>query len=245
MVNRKNHAGETPIFRHVQLGATTALIFLIAYGANVNTKNGDGQTPLHIACSRPKLIKTVALLLGKGAIIDAEDKDGQTPLRIATKATNTAAIKLLMTSSKGKRTKTKRRSLTDPSGRRSPSKTSIPIPTRTTPGTEILVDSKTLAKLNLPPRKTPIQSTDYSAFGSLVRQQSTPPSEKKDLKPTQYGELSKLVRPRATSLRQPHKKQERKGRLSDPVARKTFMKRYRRKILTPGTLPPLNKPEES
>lgn len=222
MLNTKNHHGEPPLFRLARLGAISAMQPLIAFGADVNAQNKQGQTPLHIACSDPKLTKTVKLLLQNQAIIDLEDQDGKTPFNIATETLNADAVTLLVTHSRGKRIKVRRRSGSDPSDKRSPSKTSIPMQTQTTPGTEVLVDSETLAELKHPLKKKPPQSSEYSAFGGLVRQQSTPTNEKEPSKGSTYGSLNELTRTRATSLRQPNTPQ---GNLSN------MNKRFRRKSL--------------
>jgi ankyrin repeat protein len=55
---------------------------LLERGANVDEKNGAGETALHQA-ARNNCAAIVQLLLVKGAKIDATDYDGDTALHIA------------------------------------------------------------------------------------------------------------------------------------------------------------------
>jgi ankyrin repeat protein len=51
-------------------------------GANVNTRNQDGRTPLHLASSWGH-INVVSVLLNAGALVDTTDNIGSTPLYLA------------------------------------------------------------------------------------------------------------------------------------------------------------------
>jgi ankyrin repeat protein len=51
-------------------------------GANVNTRDQDGYTPLHLASSDGN-VNVVRVLLDAGAIVDATNIDGYTPLHYA------------------------------------------------------------------------------------------------------------------------------------------------------------------
>ena len=59
---------------------------LLNHGANVNAKDTDGSTPLHIAAQgeRPETAELVSLLLIHGADVNAKDTKGKTPLDSAT-----------------------------------------------------------------------------------------------------------------------------------------------------------------
>ncbi len=67
---------------------------LLERKANPNSKNSDGETPLHVAVSRPEFEKTVRLLLSHGADPNLGAQNGWTPLHFAANAClpNSAAI---------------------------------------------------------------------------------------------------------------------------------------------------------
>ncbi|KAI9448408.1 hypothetical protein H4582DRAFT_2051866 [Lactarius indigo] len=61
-----------------------AVQHLLSYGADVNALNGQLRTPLHAAAGVwHRGIDTVKVLVGRGANIDATDLDGLTPLHMA------------------------------------------------------------------------------------------------------------------------------------------------------------------
>jgi len=60
--------------------------YLIEHGVDLNCKNKEGNTPLHIAaCPYPRVedLKTVKLLIENGADINAKNINGETPLHNA------------------------------------------------------------------------------------------------------------------------------------------------------------------
>jgi ankyrin repeat protein len=64
-------------------------------GADTNTRDGGGRTPLHLAAVKGR--EAVARLLVKaGALKDAEDRDGRTPLHLAAMNGHKAVVRLLV-----------------------------------------------------------------------------------------------------------------------------------------------------
>jgi ankyrin repeat protein len=51
---------------------------LLEKGADVNAKNGFGETPLHCACKQGHEENVVSLLLENGAEVNAQGNDGKT-----------------------------------------------------------------------------------------------------------------------------------------------------------------------
>ena len=64
-------------------------------GAEVNIKDADGITPLHLA-ARENHRNVLELLLAKGACVNAKDKFGLTPLHLAAEQGNAAEVTLLI-----------------------------------------------------------------------------------------------------------------------------------------------------
>ncbi|XP_078673135.1 L-asparaginase-like isoform X1 [Branchiostoma floridae x Branchiostoma belcheri] len=76
-------------------GDNSTLQVLIQQGGNVDSKDYDGRTPLHIACSQGHA-NTVEYLLKNGASVYLRDAAGHTCLRDAIKFRNLSVIKLLV-----------------------------------------------------------------------------------------------------------------------------------------------------
>ena len=68
---------------------------LLAEGANINTKNGGDQRPIHIAVWTGNKAM-VELLLGEGALLEVSDKSGHTPLQMASILGNRGIEELLL-----------------------------------------------------------------------------------------------------------------------------------------------------
>lgn len=107
LAKEKLKAGANINAKHPYFGLTTlslAMIsahldmfkFLLANGADVNLRNTDGASQLHVAAYWVDGWDVVNLLVGKGAALNAKDADGQTPLHIAAKYDKRANAKALM-----------------------------------------------------------------------------------------------------------------------------------------------------
>ena len=68
---------------------------LIQGGANIEARNGNWETPLHISCRKRKE-KVATLLIGSGADINAADKEKNTPLHIACRISADQHVRLLI-----------------------------------------------------------------------------------------------------------------------------------------------------
>ena len=80
-VNTKNEYGETSLYKAFFNNATNACKLLIKKGADVNIRNNQGETPLHLATQLMyDDVVWCELLLKKGADVNARDNNGLTPL---------------------------------------------------------------------------------------------------------------------------------------------------------------------
>ena len=76
-----NHQGWTPFLRACRAFYEPEVIKLfLEHGANINGKNKDGETPLHIMAQHRANYDCLELLIDAGANPDAQDNDGCTPL---------------------------------------------------------------------------------------------------------------------------------------------------------------------
>lgn len=76
-----NHQGWTPFLRACRAFYEPEVIKLfLKHGANINSKNKDGETPLHIMAQHRANYDCLELLIDADANPDAQDNDGCTPL---------------------------------------------------------------------------------------------------------------------------------------------------------------------
>lgn len=75
-LNEKDENGETLLYKATKNSSKQIVRFLLVKGAEVNIKNSEGSTPLHIVTSA----YIARDLISKGADIYARDNEGKTPL---------------------------------------------------------------------------------------------------------------------------------------------------------------------
>ena len=64
----------------------------------LNSKNEEGQTPLHSSSSLMGGKQLISFLLSKGSLLDAQDTNGHTPLQVAVQFGNVASVEQLLAS---------------------------------------------------------------------------------------------------------------------------------------------------
>ena len=69
---------------------------LVIAGADVNAKNSNEQTPLHVACYRDFSTSVVEALLIAGANVNAKYNNGQTPLHLASNISDDSTVQVLL-----------------------------------------------------------------------------------------------------------------------------------------------------
>ena len=81
-----NHSGWTPFMWVCKEHCDPDIIEkFLQYNPNINLKNKEGLTALHIMARYRSSFDCLALLIKKGANVDAQDNDGWTPLMVAVK----------------------------------------------------------------------------------------------------------------------------------------------------------------
>lgn len=84
-IMEKGRAGNTPLHYACDGKAAASIIWLLGFGADVNAKNDNAQTPMHLLMtSGDKLrdVKTLREMVFRGADKSAIDDQGRTPLEI-------------------------------------------------------------------------------------------------------------------------------------------------------------------
>jgi ankyrin repeat protein len=83
------------LYLAVQRGDIDQIERHIYWGADINQPNVDGETPLHVAAAKGRLV-VVKLLLKHAAEIDAANRDGHSPLYAAVMADRTQVAQYLV-----------------------------------------------------------------------------------------------------------------------------------------------------
>ncbi|KAL4646456.1 ankyrin repeat and SOCS box protein 10-like [Arapaima gigas] len=94
---------DTPLHVAARHGLVDHVDLYLRYGAEVEKKNDEGQTPLNTACSEPqapedleRYFRVCEVLVRAGADVRAGDRDNQTPLHMACKHVNPGVVDLLL-----------------------------------------------------------------------------------------------------------------------------------------------------
>ncbi|KIE05788.1 hypothetical protein NF27_CT00040 [Candidatus Jidaibacter acanthamoeba] len=92
--------GENPLQSSILTGdknlISDLIPLLIKYGADVNIRNENGRTPLHLAAHHGLRDACALLLKQEGIIVDAADKKGYTPLHHAASAGKIGCCRILL-----------------------------------------------------------------------------------------------------------------------------------------------------
>ncbi|XP_064602641.1 protein fem-1 homolog C-like [Liolophura sinensis] len=95
-----NHAGNfgTPLMSACKDGNTQIIDQLLESGANVNltSRNGNGQTALHISCLAHDNVDNIRTLIAHGANVNHRDRDGHCPAFKACMGANCSVAELLL-----------------------------------------------------------------------------------------------------------------------------------------------------
>ncbi|CCX10138.1 Similar to Ankyrin repeat domain-containing protein 50; acc. no. Q9ULJ7 [Pyronema omphalodes CBS 100304] len=75
--------GLTALFHAARKGHLKTVELLLERGAEVDSKDKNGRTPLSFAAKAYGSFETVKLLLERGAEVDSKNKNGRTPLSFA------------------------------------------------------------------------------------------------------------------------------------------------------------------
>ncbi|KFP60607.1 Ankyrin repeat and SOCS box protein 10, partial [Cariama cristata] len=101
--SRTEDEDDTALHVAARHGLTDHVQLLLRYGAELEAKNEEGQTPLNAACAQPhqpqdmdRYYRVCQLLVERGASINAADRDRQHPLHLACKNANAQVAELLL-----------------------------------------------------------------------------------------------------------------------------------------------------
>lgn len=81
----RSHGPTNLLHRATKTGDITVVSELLKCGyRNIDAKNQDGQTPVHLACLYlPEPDCIIKTLIESGANVNCRDKDGNTPLHVS------------------------------------------------------------------------------------------------------------------------------------------------------------------
>ena len=89
--------GLSPLHRACYEGHIGVVRLLVEHGADVNTKNSNGWTPLQVSCSMDMdRLEIAKILIQNGADLDSKSNDGETALHESCCFGRWLATKLLM-----------------------------------------------------------------------------------------------------------------------------------------------------
>lgn len=77
------YQGKTPLHLAARGGKLTVADFLVTKGADVNARDGEGATPLHLAVFSTRASEMISFLLKQGANSAARNESGETPSDVA------------------------------------------------------------------------------------------------------------------------------------------------------------------
>lgn len=95
VLSAKNDAQEVALHRAAAHGQREAVTVLVKAGADVSSRDANGDTPLHLAAMFG-MEETAGELISLGAAVDELDEEEQTPLHLAVEAREEAAACALL-----------------------------------------------------------------------------------------------------------------------------------------------------
>jgi ankyrin repeat protein len=96
-INAKAAYGETALEYAVRFGRYKVALRLIELGADPNSENDSGMTPLHWAAQEPNASRVVEALLRAGADVNRRDFYGRTALMFAAHADSIRTVAVILT----------------------------------------------------------------------------------------------------------------------------------------------------
>ncbi|XP_014232024.1 ankyrin-1-like [Trichogramma pretiosum] len=101
-IDARDKSGNTPLHLATESGNANSIESLLRKGADPNSANGEGSTPLHIVCDRAEDDELAEMFLGicdeehRPVRVDARDELGNTPLHLALAHGNEKLSELLL-----------------------------------------------------------------------------------------------------------------------------------------------------